>query len=191
MEKELSSKESLAIITEMIGKAKKRAAGDGSFNLLLWGWVVAICNFGHYSLEKIGFEMPFIVWLLIIPATGASIWDGIRKRKQAKIKTHFDTMLSGVWISVFIGMIITLTFMADLGFQQNPIILILAGIGVITTGILIKVNQVLYGGILLMVASVIAFMLPVSEQYLVAGIAMVFGYLFPGYYLKNSYRERL
>ena len=52
MEKELSSKESLAIITQMISKAKKEAAGDGSFQLLLWGWIVAICNFGHLYLGE-------------------------------------------------------------------------------------------------------------------------------------------
>lgn len=191
MEKELSSKESLAIITEMIGKAKREAAGDGSFQLLLWGWLVAICNFGQYTLEKIGYEMPYIVWLLLIPGTIISIWHSVRKRKNARVKTHFDEMLNGIWIAVFIGMLVTLTFMANLDFQQNPIILILAGVGVISTGILIKVKPVLYGGILLMVGSVIAFMLPVTEQYLVAGIAMILGYLFPGYYLKKRYRERL
>jgi Flp pilus assembly protein TadB len=191
MKKELSSKESLAIITEMIGKAKREAAGDGSFQLLLWGWLVAVCNFGHYALEKIGYEMPYIVWLLLIPGTIVSIWDSVRKRKNSKVKTHFDEMLSGIWIAVFIGMLVTLTFMGNLNFQQNPIILILAGVGVISTGVLIKVKPVFYGGVLLMVASVIAFMLPVTEQYLVVGIAMVLGYLFPGYYLKKTYRERL
>jgi hypothetical protein len=96
MEKELSGKESLALITQMISKAKREAAGDGSFQLLLWGWVVAICNFGHYTLEKIGYEAPYIVWLLIIPATGVSIWDSIRKRNRARVKTHLDEMLSGI-----------------------------------------------------------------------------------------------
>ena len=191
MEKELSSKESLAIITQMISKAKKEAAGDGSFQLLLWGWVVAICNFGHYTLEKMGYEMPYIVWLLIIPAVGLSIWDNIRKLKRARVKTHLDEMLAGIWISVFVGMLITLSFMPTLSFQQNPIILILAGIGVISTGVLVRVKVVLVGGILLMVGSVIAFLLPVIDQYLVAGIAMIFGYLVPGYYLKTTYRERV
>lgn len=83
MEKELSSKESLAIITEMIGKAKREAAGDGSFQLLLWGWLVAICNFGQYALEKVGYEMPYIVWLLLIPGTIISIWHSVRKRKYS------------------------------------------------------------------------------------------------------------
>jgi Flp pilus assembly protein TadB len=191
MEKELSSKESLALITQMISKAKREAAGDGSFQLLLWGWVVAICNFGHYTLEKIGYEAPYIVWLLIIPATGVSIWDSIRKRNRARVKTHLDEMLSGIWISVFVGMLITLSFMPTLSYQQNPIILILAGIGVISTGVLVRVNVIRNCGILLMAGAVIAFLLPVTDQYLIAGIAMILGYLVPGYYLKTTYRERV
>jgi len=43
----------------------------------------------------------------------------------------------------------------------------------------------------LMAGSVIAFLLPVNDQYLVAGIAMILGYLVPGYYLKTTYRERV
>lgn len=191
MEKELSSKESLSLITEMIGKAKRQAAGDGSFQLLLWGWVVTLCNLGHYFLDKVGYEMPYIVWLLIIPAVGVSVWDSIRKKRKATMKTHYDEILSGIWITVFVGMMITLSFMPVIGYQQNPIILILAGIGVISTGILVKVKQLLFGGILLMAASVVSFLLPVNEQYLVSAIAMVLGYLVPGYYLKKTYRERV
>jgi|AntRauMFilla1563_2_1112583.scaffolds.fasta_scaffold03666_2 hypothetical protein len=191
MKKEMSSKESLELITQMISRAKEEAAGDGSFQLLLWGWVVATCNFGHYILEKVGYDTPHIVWLLIIPATGVSIWDSIRKRNRARVKTHLDDMLVGIWISVFIGIMITLGFMASLGFQHNPVILILAGIGVISTGVLVRVNVVRNGGILLMAAAVVAFLLPVIDQYLVAGIAMIFGYLVPGYYLKTTYRERV
>lgn len=191
MEKELSSKESLALITQMISKAKKEAAGDGSFHLLLWGWVVAVCNFGHYALEKIGYEHPYIVWLLIIPATGISIWNSIRTRNRARVKTHLDDMLAGIWISVFVGMLIILGFMSSLSFHQNPVILILAGVGVISTGVLIRVKLVRNCGMLLMMGAVIAFLLPVIDQYLIAGIAMILGYLVPGYYLKTTYRERV
>ncbi len=191
MEKELSNKESIAIITSMISKAKRHAAGDGSFQLLLWGWVVAICNFGHFILIKIGYGMPYIVWLLILPAVVISIWYSIKNRQKALVKTAYDEILSSIWISIFVGMLITLSFMPVINFQQNPIILILAGIGVILTGVVVRVNQIFYGGVLLMAASVIAFFLPVTEQYLVAGVAMILGYLVPGYYLKNTYRERV
>ena len=191
MEKSFSSKESLALITEMIGKAKKEAGGDGGFQLLLWGWVVALCNFGHYSLEKIGNDTPYMVWLAIIPAVVVSIWHSIRRRNHARIKTHLDEVLGQLWLVIFVGMVIVLSFMSVLDFNQNPIILILAGIGILTTGALIKDNSLKIGGVVLFLGAIVGLLLPVPEQYLVAGIAMVAGYLIPGYIIKKKYGRRV
>ncbi|MBN3581509.1 hypothetical protein JYB64_03860 [Algoriphagus aestuarii] len=191
MEKELSSKESLAIITEMIGKAKREAAGDGSFQILLWGWTISLCNLGHYGLEKSGYEHPYIVWLLIIPAILISVIYSIRKSKNARVKTHLDVVLNQLWMAVFVGIIIVLAFMPVLRYNQSPVILILAALGMFATGTLIRVSMVKLGGIILAAAAIIAFTLPVIDQYLVSGIAIVLGYLVPGYYLKRNYRERV
>ena len=191
MEKELSSKESLAIITEMIGKAKREAAGDGSFQILLWGWIISLCNLGHFVLEKMDYSQPYLVWFLVIPATITSIIYGVRKGQKSRIKTHLDIVLNQLWIAVFVGIVIVLAFMNILKFNQSPVILILAALGMFVTGTLIRVNMVKIGGVILAIGSVIAFTLPVIDQYLVSGIAIVLGYLVPGYYLKKSYRERV
>lgn len=191
MEKELSSKESLALISEMIGRAKKEAAGDGSFQLLLWGWVVAICDFGHFALDKAGYEYPYYVWILIIPAVVWSFLHEFRKQRITRIKTHLDHVLGQLWIGVFMAMVIVLSSMAALSFRHTPVILLLAAVGVFTTGGMIKVNLVRWGGVVLALSALLGFNLETSEQYLVGGIAMVLGYLVPGYYLKSNYRERV
>ncbi|WP_343848253.1 hypothetical protein [Algoriphagus jejuensis] len=191
MEKEMSSKESLTLITEMINRAKRETAGDGGFQMRLWGWVIAICNFGHFTLYKLGYEHPHYVWILVAPAAVVSFWKGFQIAKKARVKSHVSQVINQLWIMVFAGIMITLAFMPVIGYNQNPIILILAGIGMWTTGSLIRVNLVRGGGVLLLLAAVIAFMLPVSAQYLLSGVAMVLGYLLPGYYLNKSYRERI
>ncbi|MEP0710692.1 hypothetical protein [Algoriphagus sp.] len=191
MEKELTSKESLAIITDMIAKAKKEAAGDGSFHLLLWGWVIAVCNLGYYFLEKANVEHPYYIWVLILPATFFSFYWSYKKRSNSKIRTHLDQTLNQLWIAVFVAIIVILAFMPTLSFNHNPVILILAAIGMFVTGSLIRVVIVKMGALVLGIATIIAFTVPVTDQYLVAGIAMVLGYLVPGYYLKNTYRERI
>jgi hypothetical protein len=191
MEKTLTSNESLAIITEMIAKAKKESTGDGGFQMLLWGWVIAVCNFGHYTLEKLGYAEPYIVWTLVIPAAIISFVKGFRSAKNAPAKSHLTTVLSQLWIIIFISMIVVLVFMGTLDFQHNPIILLLAGVGIFTTGTLVRENLVRWGGILLLLAAFIGFLLPVTEQYLVAGIGIVVGYLVPGYHLKKKSLERV
>lgn len=191
MEKELSSKDSLALITEMIRKAKREVAGDGSFQILLWGWTIAICNLGHYALMKAGIAYSYSIWLLVIPATIASIIYGIRKGKRARVRTHLDIVINQLWMAVFVAIVIVLAFMNILDFNQNPVILILAALGMFITGTLIRVNLVKLGGVILGIGAIIAFTLPVMDQYLVAGIAIILGYLVPGYYLKKNYRERV
>ena len=187
----MSGRESLLLITEMIARAKKETAGDGGFQMLLWGWVIALCNFGHFTLEKLGYEHPYYVWTLVVPAALISFWKGFQIARAARVKSHISEVINQVWVMVFAGIVITLAFMPVIGYNQNPIILILAGIGIWTTGALIRVNLVRAGGLLLLVAAVIGFMLPISAQYLLSGIAMVLGYLLPGYYLKKNCRERV
>ncbi len=191
MEKELSGKESLMLITEMINRAKRETAGDGGFQLLLWGWVIAVCNFGHFTLEKLGYERPYYIWILVVPAVAISFWKGFQIARKARVKSHISEVINQVWIMVFAGIIITLAFMPVIGYHHNPVILLLAGIGMGATGALIRVNLVRAGGLLLLVAATVGFMLPVADQYLLSGIAIVLGYLVPGYYLKKSYSERV
>jgi len=191
MEKSLTSEESLSIITEMISKAKKDSAGDGGFQLLLWGWVIAICNLGHYALGILGYEIPYMIWWLVVPAVIVSFWHGFKNSKKERIKSHISQVVNQLWMVVFVGIMITLAFMPVLGFNQNPVILIITGIGMFVTGALIQVSIVRNGGVLLLAAAVIAFLLPVSQQFLLSGIAVILGYLVPGYYMKKKYRERV
>lgn len=191
MEKELSSKDSLALITDMISKAKREAAGDGSFQILLWGWTISLCNLGHYALIKAGIEYPYAIWILVVPALIASVIHGIRKGKNSRVKTHLDLVLNQLWMAVFAGIVIVLAFMNILDFNQNPVILILAALGMFVTGTLIRVPMVKFGALILTLGAILAFTLPVIDQYLVAGIAILLGYLVPGYYLKKNYRERV
>jgi hypothetical protein len=184
------SKESLALITEMISQAKKEAAGDGSFHLLLWGWVIAMCDLGHYSLAKAGFDAPYLVWLLVIPATLISVYFSRKFARRARVKSHLDSVLGELWLVIYLVIITLVVFMSVLDFNHNPVILLVSSIGVFITGSLIKAKALKLGAGTLAVGALVGFMLPVDDQYLVSGIAMILGYLVPGYYLKKSYREQ-
>ncbi len=190
MEKEMSSKESLALITEMISRAKKEAAGDGSFHLLLWGWVIAICDLAHYGLAKAGFYAPYVVWLLVIPATVVSMIYSRKLAKESRIKTHLDRVLTELWVVVYLVIITLVAFMSVLDFNHNPVILLVSALGVYISGALIREKALKIGAATLAIGALFGFLLPVDEQYLVAGIAMILGYLVPAYYLKKSSREQ-
>lgn len=187
MKEELSKDESLALITEMIGQAKRNVAKGGSFYFLLWGWVVMICNLGHYLLWKFDlFEAPYIVWVLTIPAGIVSMIYGMRQSKESKVTSHLDNLYSMIWLAVFVGVLIMLAFMDNINYNINAVILSFAGIGTFISGIALRFRPLVLGGIALWIASIIAFNLEPMDQYIVAAVGIFAGYLIPGYLLRKA-----
>lgn len=185
--KELSKDESLALITEMIGQAKRNVAKGGSFYFLLWGWVVMIANLGHYLIAKFDwYEHPYIVWVLTIPAGIISMVHGAKRSNDAKVKSHLDRLYSQIWLAVFIGVLIILFFMDSVNYNVNAIILTFAGIGTFISGQALRFSPLSMGGIALWIASVIAFNLNPTDQYIVGAVGILAGYLIPGYLLRRA-----
>ncbi|MEO9870025.1 hypothetical protein [Ekhidna sp.] len=183
--KELSQDESLALITDMIGQAKRNVAKGGSFYFLLWGWVVMLANLGHYLIAKYDwYEHPYIVWVLTIPAAIASMIYGAKR--EGSVRSHLDRMYSQIWLSVFIGVIIILFFTTNENYDTNAIILTFAGIGTFISGQALRFSPLTMGGIALWVASIIAFNMDPIDQYLVGAIGILAGYLVPGYLLRKA-----
>jgi len=135
MEKQLSHQESLQIITEMIGNAKRNLAKGGSFYFLLWGTVVALANFSiYYMVNFTGISNWYWVWLVTIPAVIITIIHARQKVSKAKITGPIDQLYGQTWIGIFIAMVITLVFMSEINYAVNPIMLIYSGIGTYITG---------------------------------------------------------
>ncbi len=63
----LSARESLDIIAAMIREAKGNIQRN-NFYFLFWGWLVVIANLGMYTLQRIGYEYFYAIWLITLPA---------------------------------------------------------------------------------------------------------------------------
>ena len=186
MEKELSPKESLEIISNAIAQAKKNVVRGGSFQIIWWGWIIAIANLGQYTLTKMEYAAPYVVWILVIPAIIVSVIHGYKMSKSSRVTTHLDSIYGQIWLAAFIVIMIVVIFMTKLNFHHSPVILGIAGIGMYTTGVLLRFKPVIYGAIVLWIASIIGFNISITDQYLLAGIAIILGYLVPGYMLKRA-----
>lgn len=192
MKEELSKDESLALITEMIGQAKRNVAKGGSFYFLLWGWVIALANLGHYLIDRFDwYEYPYIVWFLVIPAMIVTLVYSARRGSAAKIVSHYDRIYGQIWMAIFIAIMILLVFMAKLDFNHNAVILLFSGLGTYISGFLLRFKPLILGGIALAISAVIAFNVSVMDQYLVAAVGLVLGYLVPGYLLKRAEGEQV
>ena len=187
MKEELSHTESFKIINEMIAKAKSNYEQSGSFYFLLWGWVVMVANLGHFFLEKFtDYEYPFIFWLLTFPAAGLAIWYSTKKKSASQTTSHFSRIYGQVWMTVGIGILISLVFMSKINFNHSAVILMLAGMGTYISGQLLRFNPLIFGAIALWIAAIVCFNLPQTDQYLVGALGILAGYIIPGYLLKST-----
>ncbi len=183
---ELSNQERLELISDMIKQAKSHLVKTGgSSQLLLWGWVVSLANLGHFVLDIIGFYAPYITWLLVIPATIYSVYLGT-KHAGGRVKSHLHSMYGHVWLSIGVLIFTSVLFMDKMSFNHNPVIMMSGAAGMYITGRLLQYKPVVWGSIVLFVAALIEWQIPISYQYLVSAIAVFIGYLVPGYMLRRS-----
>lgn len=184
-EENLSAEQSLDLITSMIRRAQGKVSGN-SFHFILWGWCITLANFGMYSLYKFtDYPYPYMVWLITIPAWVGSMWYGYKHGKEERMHSHLDSINMWLWIGMGVAMLPVCLFGYKINWVINPIVLLMAAIPTFVSGIIIRFKPLLLGGICFWIGGVLCFLTSPLNQYLVGGVTIIFGYLVPGYLLKN------
>ncbi len=186
--KNLTAQESLDIITGMINQAKGNVKNN-SFYFLLWGWVVAIANLGMYVLIQVNYSKPYLIWLLVVPAWIISMYTGFKKGRETRNVTHLDRVNAALWISFGIVVFTLIAFGYKINYQLNPLILLITSIPTLISGVILKFKPLIIGGILFWIFAIINFTLPIAYQNLIGAVAIISGYLIPGYMLKRKSQE--
>jgi len=186
IEKNLSPQQSLDVITTMINQAQGKMRKN-SFYFLLWGWAIMLANLGMYGLMKFTqYPHPHVVWIITVPAWIISMIYGSRQDKRAAVSTHLDKINMWLWIVFGLSIAPVVFFMKELNFSINPIILIMTAAPTFITGIMLRFKPLLFGGINFWIVGILCFLVDAQTQYLMGGVAILFGYLIPGYMLKNT-----
>jgi hypothetical protein len=185
-EKFLSPQESLGLIVDAIAKTKDNIR-ENSFGFLLWGWLIAIASFAYFLLYHYTgtqyYFIPFPVLALVgIVATILSL----KKGNSEMTITYTTYFINKMWIVLGIGFIIVVFINVMQGKMPFTYTLILAGIGTLVSGWVMKFLPLSVGGILFLVSAIASVYIADKYKPLLHGIAFVAGYLMPGYLLKNA-----
>jgi len=180
------SNESLAIIESMIARAKGNVKA-GQFYFIMWGWAVAAINLFIYLAQTLfTYEKAQFAWMICFPL---GIYTAIKSSKDSRkkrVKTHLDDLFNYMWIGYFVMVIIIIGAGAKVNFQLNPLIVLITGFPTFVTGLAIKFKPLVYGGIAFWIIAAISFILPYDVQNLMGALAVIVGYLVPGYLLKRQ-----
>ncbi len=188
--------ESLGVITEMINNLKEDYKND-SYNFILWGWTITLASITHYIMLLLlhRYEMysnmgllSMLNWILFVGAGMAIQYIHIAKQKPS-IRSPYNRFIKALWLAAGLNMVVIIALCFKFEIYPPVLILPIIGMATLIMGILIRFKPLIAGGCLFFAAALIAAFWFYEYSLIVNAIAIVLGYLVPGYMLKNSKSE--
>jgi hypothetical protein len=89
-----------------------------------------------------------------------------------------------LWLTFGITIFTLVAFGSKINFQLNPVTLTITAVPTFLSGIMIRFRPLVWGGVSFWIFGIISFLVPRETQPLVGAVAILCGYLVPGYLLK-------
>lgn len=188
-EKELSEKESLELITSMIGKAKNHYTESGA-SALLWGITNMICFVLAYLIETIrSFNLPFSPFYLMLVTAILQVYFYRKERRLKKTVSYKDEAHYFIWLAFGISLLILTVAggITNIGYVVLPLILLLFAIPTFISGCIKKFKPMISGGIICWVLSITSFFYRENEVFLLVAIGAFFAWVIPGIILRKRF----
>jgi hypothetical protein len=185
-ERQLTPLESMEVIVRAIERTKDDIRAN-SFYFLLWGWLIAIASFGFFALmmfvDTILFFLPFPVLATVGFITTFVHYS---KRKRLATESYLTFFLNRMWAVLGVALLMVVFINVSAGQMPFTYTLLLGGIGTLVSGWTMKFRPLVFGGIVFLVTSLASVYVPLEYKALLHGVAIITGYLVPGYLLKNA-----
>lgn len=217
-EKQLSEKESLQLIEEMISKAKHSYHENGT-SAILWGSIVALCGFVMFAELFFHFYIGFDIWLLTLAAFIPQVFISLRERRNRKVISHTEAAMNTIWVVFTISMFAlvfyfnvvpgaTDRFLAHEGTKifiatadgkthsfhydvpsAGSLLMLLYAIPTFATGLAYKFRPMIYASVLCYIFFIISCFTPTAYDMLLNGFAGIFNWLIPGLILRRKFKK--
>ena len=190
-------KQSLQVIQEMIEISKNKLKHDGIL-LIVWGWFLVVTNFYYFLHYRINIMHPYgkyidrLLAVGLFATVGFTIYYIIKQRR--KVKTYIGISLRYVWISFIVCLVLVNviqfnvlhTFNAQL---QHPIFMLFTAFAVLVTGVILRHEQLISGGVVFGFLAFVSSYLTVDNQLLFEAIAWLIAFVIPGHLLYSKRKK--
>ncbi len=186
-----SKEESLYLIAKMISRAKNEYRDNGK-GWLVWGWLLFAASSASAILKHIE-QTRYISWLWNVMGILVLLYFiyEITRRKITKVKTYVEEMLDKFSAGFFISLItiIIASAIAGNGFAFGYYFILYA-FWMFIYGSAIHFKPLIIGAYLNWAAAILIFMVDDFKYgMIISAIAVLVGYLIPGYILSNQYKK--
>lgn len=210
-EKQLTEKESLFFIQQMISRAKNEFVDTG-IGPILWGAVITFCSIVQALKIKFDFDFPFDVWMLALFAIVPQVFISIKESRQRKAKGWDEDILSYVWICFGVGVFVINFINNVMAHSLNPILeeytkltgkpvtnlwsyascylLLVFGFPTIVTGAARKFKLMLAGGIFCWASAIAAAFTPTYIDFILMAFSAALAWLIPGILIRKKYLKQ-
>lgn len=186
-EKQLTEKESLALIASMITKAKHSYI-DSGIGPLSWGVLITLCSLVSYAQRAFGFDIGFDIWILSLLAIIPQIFFSIRAKRNKNYTAHDESMMDYVWGTFAICIFMTNFYINKVGAPSGiSLHMIVFGIPTFITGGIRKFKPMLYGGLICWICSIASLYVSFTNGVLLMAVSATSAWLIPGIILRRKY----
>lgn len=188
---ELNSQQSIDLIKQMIDSTRTRYEKNGGSIFIIWGYTsIGVALLYALAIHFTQNDAWGWIWWAI-PVVGWSIMWATHKSRVKSVTTYVDRVVDTVWTVVgafAVAFPLAAMFSWPLGFSIIPVEAMLLCIGVVLTGALIKLRQIVVCGI---GAALLSFLMFFTTDdlwvYLFAAMFAV-GMVLPGHLLNHRAR---
>jgi hypothetical protein len=186
----LNEQESLKLINEMIGKAKKSYVTKGIASLV-WGALIIFCSL--FSWYQIHYNVNFgDVWVLTLIALIPQIYFTIKEKRSRQFVSHHEVTTSYIWIAFTVTLFITSFYFSHFNLGNvTPLIMGLYGIPTFIIGGMHKFKPMIFGAIFCWLASITSIYTNIEIDMLLMAACGLFAWFIPGVILWISYKKNV
>jgi hypothetical protein len=202
METKFTEQQSLAVISEMIERARHNVQKGSANSMIFWGYAVAITAVLNFILWHIlaNSNQSYWAWALMIPCWLIDYFLSRKIDRSSIVKTQIDTIITGAWRAFGVAVIAFVILIYWIAFEWKQPILFLF----ITPGIMLMVSMAQYvtatathykpfkyGAFIMWIGAVLSIVVPFffkkgADQFLILAIAMILSFVIPGHSLNRK-----
>ena len=209
METKFTEQESLAIINEMIERARNNVQKGNANSMIYNGFIVALVAILNFILlhllPEANQDRAFLVWWLMVPSAFISKYIQNRTDRSAIVKTQIDGIISTLWRGFSVSIIILLSILFSLALILQtwhyfavitPIIMIMTALVEFGMAKACRFKPFFWGAINFWTGAVLAcfftYLLQDNAiQFPVLALCMILGFVVPGHQLNKLAKENV
>ena len=138
---------------------------------------------------------PELAWVVIAPGVLISMIYGFVKGRTAKVHTYADYITMWIWLGFMFTSVVMMVLVFNVVFKLEnyqligSMFLMLGGYATFLVGVVIKFRPLIIGGCLFWIFALVGYFLGGDYSLLISAVAVVCGYLIPGYILKSKHNN--